>query len=144
MSGSLNEVNLIGNLTRDVESRRMDTGKEIAKFGLATNEKWKSKDGEQKESVEFHNIVIFNDALAKIAKSYLKKGSKVFVKGQLKTRKYTDKDGVEKYSTEVVLQNYGGQLILLGGKQAEENPVLEEVQKHFPGATVVDDDEIPF
>lgn len=120
MSGSLNRVDLIGNLGADPELRVMTNGKEVANFSLAITEKWADKStGERKEKTEWVRIVIFNESLVRVASEYLKKGSKVFVSGQLQTRKWTDKDGQEKYSTEVVLQNYGGTLVMLGGKQEQ-------------------------
>ncbi len=117
MAGSVNKVILVGNLGRDPEVRHTQDGKAIVNLSLATSESWRDKaTGERKEKTEWHRVVIFNEALAKVAEQYLKKGSTIYIEGQLQTRKYTDKDGVEKYSTEVVLQNFRGELTMLGGK----------------------------
>ena len=117
MSGSVNKVILIGNLGRDPEVRRMPSGDAIVNLRLATTESWRDKaSGERKEKTEWHSVVIFNENLAKVAEQYLKKGSKVYIEGQLQTRKYNDKDGVEKYSTEIVLQRYRGELTMLEGR----------------------------
>ena len=117
MAGSVNKVILVGNLGRDPEVRHTQDGKPIVNLSLATSESWRDRNtGERKEKTEWHRVVIFNEALAKVAEQYLKKGSTIYVEGQLQTRKYTDKDGVEKFSTEVVLQNYRGELTMLGGR----------------------------
>ena len=117
MSGSVNKVTLIGNLGRDPEIRRLNSGEQIANLRIATTENWRDKaTGERKERTEWHSVVIFNENLAKIAEQYLKKGSKVYVEGQLQTRKYTDQAGVEKFSTEIVLQRYRGELTLLDSR----------------------------
>ena len=117
MSGSVNKVILVGNLGRDPEVRRMPSGDAIVNLRLATTESWRDKaTGERKEKTEWHSVVIFNENLAKVAEQYLKKGSKVYIEGQLQTRKYNDKDGAETYSTEVVLQRYRGELTMLEGR----------------------------
>jgi single-strand DNA-binding protein len=117
MAGSVNKVILVGNLGKDPEVRHTQDGKPIVNFSLATTESWRDKaSGERKEKTEWHRVVIFNEAIAKVAEQYLKKGSSVYVEGQLQTRKWTDKDGAEKYSTEIVLQQYRGELTMLGGK----------------------------
>src|SRR2546426_5553305 len=117
MAGSVNKVILVGNLGKDPEIRRTNDGRPIANLSVATSESWRDKNtGERKEKTEWHRVVIFSEGLCKIAEQYLKKGSKVYLEGQLQTRKYTDKDGVEKYSTEVVLQNFRGELTMLGGR----------------------------
>lgn len=117
MAGSVNKVILIGNLGADPEVRRMPSGDAVVNLRLATTESWRDKQsGERKDKTEWHRVVIFNDNLAKIAEQYLKKGSKVYVEGQLQTRKYTDKDGVEKYNTEIVLQRYRGELTLMDSR----------------------------
>ncbi|MGH6907280.1 MAG: single-stranded DNA-binding protein [Aestuariivirga sp.] len=117
MAGSVNKVILVGNLGKDPEVRHTQDGKAIVNLSLATSENWRDKQtGERKERTEWHRVVIFNENLAKIAEQYLKKGAKIFVEGQLQTRKYTDNSGVEKYSTEVVLQNYRGELTMLDGR----------------------------
>ncbi len=118
MAGSVNKVILIGNLGKDPEARSMNNGGEVVSFSIATSENWNDKaSGERKEKTEWHNIVIFNENLGRIAKQYLRKGSSVYVEGQLQTRKWTDKDGNDKYTTEVVLQRFRGELTLLGGRE---------------------------
>ena len=115
--GSVNKVILIGNLGRDPEIRSTQDGREIANLTIATSESWKDRSsGERKEKTEWHRVVIFNEGLVSIAKNYLKKGAKVYIEGQLQTRKWTDKDNQEKYSTEVVLQGFGSALTMLDGK----------------------------
>jgi len=117
MAGSVNKVILVGNLGKDPEVRRMTSGDPVVNLSVATSENWKDKaSGERKEKTEWHRVVIFNKNLAEVAEKYLRKGSKVYVEGQLQTRKWTDKDGAEKYSTEVVLQNFRGELTMLDGK----------------------------
>ena len=116
MAGSVNKVILIGNLGRDPEVRTMQNGGKVANLSLATSESWRDKaSGERKEKTEWHRVVIFGN-LAEIAEKYLKKGSKVYVSGSLQTRKWTDQSGQEKYSTEVVLQGFGGELTMLDGR----------------------------
>jgi single-strand DNA-binding protein len=118
MAGSVNKVILVGNLGRDPEIRSMQSGEEIAQLSVATSETWKDKaSGERKERTEWHRVVIFNENLVKVAKSYLKKGSKLYIEGSLQTRKWTDKDGAEKYTTEVVLQRFRGELTMLDGRE---------------------------
>ena len=117
MAGSVNKVILVGNLGRDPEVRHTQDGRAIVNLSIATSETWRDKQtGERKEKTEWHRVVIFNENLAKVAEQYLKKGAKVYVEGQLQTRKYTDNAGVEKYSTEVVLQQYRGELTMLDGR----------------------------
>ena len=118
MSGSVNKVTLVGNLGRDPEIRAMQNGDKIVQLSVATSDRWKDKNsGEQRERTEWHRVVIFNDALGRIAEQYLKKGSTVYLEGQLQTRKWTDQQsGQEKYTTEVVLQRYRGELTLLGSR----------------------------
>ena len=119
MAGSVNKVILIGNLGKDPVVRRMGSGEAVVSFSVATTESWRDKgSGERKDKTEWHNIVIFNENLAKIAEQYLKKGSKVYVEGQLQTRKWSDKDGAEKYTTEIVLQRYRGELTLMDSRGA--------------------------
>ncbi len=114
MAGSVNKVILIGNLGADPEVRRTQDGRPIVNLRLATSENWKDKaTGERKEKTEWHRVVIFNENLCKVAEQYLKKGSKVYIEGQLQTRKWQDQSGAERYSTEVVLQNFRGELTLL-------------------------------
>lgn len=117
MAGSVNKVILVGNLGKDPEIRRTQDGRPIANLSVATSETWRDKNsGERKEKTEWHRVVIFNEGLCKIAEQYLKKGSKIYVEGQLQTRKWQDKDGVEKYSTEVVLQGFNSALTMLDGR----------------------------
>lgn len=133
MSGSVNKVILIGNVGKDPEVRRMTSGDPVVALSLATSERWRDKaSGEQKEKTEWHRIVIFNTNLAKVAESYVKKGSKIYIEGQLQTRKWTDKDGAEKYSTEVVLQNFRGELTLLDGKPAGAAPAGRDMDDEIP------------
>ncbi len=127
MAGSVNKVILVGNLGKDPEVRHTQDGKAIVNLSIATSETWRDRQtGERRERTEWHRVVIFNEALAKVAEQYLKKGAKVYLEGQLQTRKYTDNSGVEKYSTEVVLQNYRGELTMLDarGGGAGEGPGL--------------------
>ena len=117
MSGSVNKVILVGNLGRDPEIRSLNSGDRVANLSVATSETWRDRNsGERKERTEWHRVVIFNDNLVKVAENYLRKGSKVYIEGQLSTRKFTDQSGVEKYSTEVVLQKFRGELTMLDGK----------------------------
>lgn len=117
MAGSVNKVILIGNLGKDPEARSMGSGGEVVSFSIATSESWTDKaSGEKRDKTEWHNIVIFNENLGRIAKQYLRKGSSVYVEGALQTRKWTDKDNNDRYTTEVVLQRFRGELTLLGGR----------------------------
>lgn len=117
MSGSVNKVILVGNLGRDPEVRRLNSGEPVVNLRIATAENWRDKaTGERKEKTEWHSVVIFNENLAKVAEQYLRKGSKVYIEGQLQTRKYTDQSGQEKYSTEIVLQRYRGEMTLLDSR----------------------------
>ena len=114
MAGSVNKVILVGNLGKDPEIRRTQDGRPIANLSIATSETWRDKGtGERKEKTEWHRVVIFNEGLCKVAEQYLKKGSKVFIEGQLQTRKWQDQSGQDRYSTEVVLQGFRGELTLL-------------------------------
>jgi single-strand DNA-binding protein len=160
MAGSVNKVILVGNLGKDPEIRRTQDGRPIANLSVATSESWRDKaTGERKEKTEWHRVVIFSEGLCKIVEQYLKKGSKVYLEGQLQTRKYTDKDGNEKYSTEVVLQNFNSQLTMLdtrgregGGAEASEGdfgsqgatPARKPAMAGGGGKRGDMDDEIPF
>ena len=152
MAGSLNKVMLIGNLGADPVIRQTQDGKRLAQLSLATSESWKDKaSGEKKEKTSWHRIVIFNDGLAGVVENYVKKGSKIFVEGQLQTRKFTDQDGNEKYTTEVVLGNYNGTLTMLdsrGGNTesmgAIDSDVNHDMASSQPPADLDIDDEIPF
>ena len=117
MAGSVNKVILIGNLGREPEVRTAQDGSKIVNFSIATSEFWKDRaTGEKKERTEWHRIVIFNDNLSKIAEQYLRKGSKVYIEGQIRTKKYTDKDGQERQSTDIVVDRFNGTLTLLDGR----------------------------
>ena len=123
MAGSINRVFLIGNLGADPEIRRTHDGKPIANLRIATSESWRDKStGERKEKTEWHTVVIFSEPICKVAEQYLRKGSKVYVEGSLQTRKWTDKDGKDRYSTEVVIQAFGGALTMLDGKSDNAPP----------------------
>ncbi|HEY9550351.1 MAG TPA: single-stranded DNA-binding protein, partial [Kiloniellaceae bacterium] len=118
MAGSVNKVILVGNLGRDPEIRSTQDGTKIANLSLATSESWRDRNsGERRERTEWHRVVIFNEKLCEVAEKYLRKGSKIYVEGALQTRKWTDQSGVEKYSTEVVLQRFRGELTMLDGRQ---------------------------
>jgi single-strand DNA-binding protein len=150
MAGSVNKVILVGNLGKDPEVRRMTSGDPVVNLSVATSESWRDKaSGERKEKTEWHRVVIFNKNLADVAEKYLRKGSKVYLEGQLQTRKWTDKDGNEKYSTEVVLQNFRGELVMLdsrgeGGGQAAigGRGGSHPAESNFDRSEL--DDEIPF
>ena len=154
MSGSVNKVTIVGNLGRDPEIRAMQNGDKIVQLSVATSDRWKDKNsGEQRERTEWHRVVIFNDALGKIAEQYLKKGSTVYLEGQLQTRKWTDQQsGQEKYTTEVVLQRYRGELTLLGSRpenqisnDKQDDQIDQSNQVSMSDDIASDlDDEIPF
>ena len=117
MAGSVNKVILVGNLGKDPEIRRTQDGRPIANLSVATSETWRDKNtGERKEKTEWHRVVVFNEGLCKVIEQYLKKGAKVYLEGALQTRKWTDKDGHDKYSTEVVLQGFNSTLTMLDGR----------------------------
>ncbi len=147
MAGSVNKVILVGNLGKDPEVRRMTSGEPVVNLSIATSESWKDKSsGERKEKTEWHRVVIFNKNLADVAEKYLRKGSKVYVEGALQTRKWTDKDGAEKYSTEIVLQNFRGELTMLDGKGEGGGGGGRVGASESPASFQRDemDDEIPF
>lgn len=159
MAGSVNKVILVGNLGRDPEVRSFQNGGKVCNFSIATSESWKDKQtGERKENTQWHNIVIKNENLITIAERYLKKGSKVYIEGRLESRKYTDKDGAEKYTTEVVLPPFRGELTMLdsaGGRgDSSAMPANDfdggSVSSSAPkavsrgGAMPELDDEVPF
>jgi len=117
MAGSVNKVILVGNLGADPEIRSLGSGDRVANLRLATSESWRDRTtGERKEKTEWHRVVIFNDNLVKVAEQYLKKGSTIYIEGAIQTRKWTDNTGAEKYSTEIVLQKFRGELTMLGGR----------------------------
>ena len=117
MAGSVNKVILVGNLGADPEARSLNNGGEVVNMRIATSEQWKDRDGNRQERTEWHNVVIFNENLGRVAKSYLRKGSKVYLEGQLQTRKWTDQSGNDKYTTEIVLQKFRGELVLLDSRE---------------------------
>ncbi len=116
MAGSMNKVILVGNLGRDPEIRHTNSGQKIANLSVATSDTWKDKSGERQERTEWHRVVVFNANLADVAERYLHKGSKVYLEGALQTRKYTDQSGQERFTTEVVLGAFRGELIILDGR----------------------------
>ena len=161
MAGSVNKVILVGNLGKDPDVRRTQDGRPIVNLSVATSETWRDKaTGERKEKTEWHRVVIFNEGLCRIAEQYLKKGSKVYLEGQLQTRKWQDQSGQDKYSTEVVLQGFNSQLTMLdragersagdlGGSDTDfgsSGPTTRERQPAMAGAGKRSDmdDEIPF
>lgn len=117
MAGSVNKVILVGNLGKDPEARSMNSGGEVVSFTLATSETWNDRDGNRQEKTEWHNVVIFNENLGRVAKNYLRKGQKAYIEGQLQTRKWTDQNGNDRYTTEIVLQRFRGELVLLSGRE---------------------------
>jgi single-strand DNA-binding protein len=141
---SLNRVQLIGNVTADITPRSTQSGETVISFSLATNETWKDKNsGERKSKAQFHNIVSFNPNINKVLEKYVSKGSKIFVEGQQETRKWQDKNGQDKYITEVVLKQYKGEIVLLDGK---EGRVEGETTAYTQAPSAIDDmaDDIPF
>ncbi len=156
MAGSINKVILVGNLGKDPEVRATQDGREICNLTLATSDTWKDKStGERKEKTEWHRVVIFNDGLVNVAKNYLRKGSKVYIEGALQTRKWTNKEGQDQYSTEVVLQGFSGNLTMLDGKPSGEgrasgggdyqgNANYNAAPQRARVAEAELDDEIPF
>lgn len=156
---SLNRASLIGYLGRDPETRRLNSGAPVVNLSLATSESWTDKrSGERVEKTEWHRIVIFNEGLCKIAEQYLRKGSQVFIEGKIQTRKWTDQAGVEKYSTEIVLSNFDGKIVMLSRADGSKQPVSQDEYIPPSGAGVSPsttapaektlaeelDDEIPF
>ena len=150
MAGSLNKVLLIGSLGNDPEIKQMQNGKSVARLSIATSESWKDKNtGERKEKTEWHRVVIFNEGLVSVVQKYLKKGAQVYLEGQLNTNKYTDSNGQEKYSTQIVLQGYNSSLIMLDGKNSSsgDNKKIEGSQlpsDDMPDISQDPDDKVPF
>ncbi|MBI1327253.1 MAG: single-stranded DNA-binding protein [Alphaproteobacteria bacterium] len=156
MAGSVNKVILVGNLGNDPDVRSMQSGDKVVNLSVATSESWKDKStGERKEKTQWHRVVIFNPNIANVAEKYLRKGSKVYIEGALETRKYTDKDGQEKYTTEVVIKNFNGSLTLLdkAGAPSNNNGMSDGGYDDYapsgppsgPAAKVDDlEDDIPF
>nr|WP_029924454.1 single-stranded DNA-binding protein [Ochrobactrum sp. UNC390CL2Tsu3S39] len=151
MSGTVNKVILVGRLTADPDIRRMNSGEPVVSMRIATSETWRDKQsGERKEKSEFHSVVIFNENLAKVAEQYLKKGAKVYIEGALQTRKWQDQNGNDRYSTEVVLQKFRGELQMLDaqGERSNQSSQRQEERQSYgdqSGGFSRDlDDEIPF
>ena len=148
MAGSVNKVILIGNLGRDPDVRSMKNGDKIVNLSIATSEKWKDKNsGEQREKTEWHRVAIFNEHLARIAEQYLRKGSTIYIEGQLQTRKWQDQSGQDKDTTEIVLQRYRGELALLGGGSQGGGGSQNSgggYNNSRGGGDPIPDDEIPF
>ena len=154
MAGSVNKAILVGNLGRDPEIRNMQNGKSVVSFSLATTESWRDKStGERKDKTEWHNVVIFNENLGKVVEQYARKGSKVYIEGQIQTREYTDKDGNQRKSTEIVLQAFNGAVVLLDAPKRESGEIPRETDRrsstdaaqpaHDRTNALIDDD-IPF
>lgn len=148
---SVNKVILVGNVGQDPEIKNMQDGKEIATFSLATSESWKDKNsGEKRDKTEWHRIVVFSQGLAGIVKNYVKKGTKLYLEGQLQTRKWSDSNGVEKYTTEIVLQNFNSTLQILdsrnsgGESSGSYDRATSDSRKSSNVAVEETDDEIPF
>ena len=151
----VNKVILLGNLGADPEARSLNNGGEVVNLRVATSESWKDRDGNRQERTEWHRVVIFNENLGRVAKNYLRKGSKVYLEGQLQTRKWTDQSGQEKYSTEVVLQRFNGELVLLDsrdsgggrGDYGDDDFAAAPRQQQRPQPATFDndlDDDVPF
>lgn len=144
---SLNKVQLIGNLGADPEARSLNNGGEVVNMRIATSEQWKDRDGNKQERTEWHQVTIFNENIGKVAKSYLRKGSKVYLEGQLQTRKWQDQSGNDRYSTEIVLQKFRGELVLLDSKptNGDAGYVGGGVRDTHPQPAHADlDDDVPF
>jgi single-strand DNA-binding protein len=144
MAGSVNKVILVGNLGKDPEVRRLNSGDQVVNFSVATSETWRDKtSGERKEKTEWHNVVIFNENLGKVAEQYCKKGTKVYVEGQLQTRKWQDQSGADRYTTEIVLQRFRGELQLLdsrgGGADRQSFPDEERGERPSFGKSSTSD-----
>ncbi|MDA0938897.1 MAG: single-stranded DNA-binding protein [Proteobacteria bacterium] len=151
MAGSLNKVSLIGNVGKDPDIRSTQDGREVVTFSLATSESWRDKiTGERREKTEWHRIVVFSPHLITIIKNHLHKGSKVYIEGSLQTRKWSDQSGIEKYTTEVVIQAYSGMLVLLtpkgdeGGAFSEQNPSFQNKNRNDYEIEEEQEDQIPF
>lgn len=150
MAGSLNKVLLIGRLGNDPEIKQMQNGKSVARLSVATSESWKDKNtGERKEKTEWHRVVIFNEGLVNVVQKYLKKGAQVYIEGQLNTNKYTDSNGQEKYSTQVVLQGYNSSLTMLDGKNSLSGDSKKIDNSQLPSDDMPDisqdpEDKVPF
>lgn len=152
MAGSVNKVILVGNLGKDPEVRMTQEGAKIVTFSLATSEQWKDRETqERKDRTEWHRVVIFNEKLAEIADKYLRKGAKIYIEGQLQTRKWTDQSGQERYTTEVIVPRFKGEITMLdsarsqgmGGEGVSFDMPANSAREAFPAAAVIDD-ELPF
>lgn len=142
---SLNQVTLIGNVGKDPEIRRFDNGGQVINLTLATSERWRDKEsGERKEVTEWHRITCFNEKLGEIIDKYVRKGSKICVQGQLKTRKWKDQSGAERYTTEIVLPKFGGTLVMLSGAGERGSTGGDKQPQRTPQAANALDDDIPF
>lgn len=145
MAGSVNKVILVGNVGKDPEVRSLNNGDRVASFSVATSETWRDRSsGERKEKTEWHRISVFNDNIVKVVEQYVKKGTTVYLEGSLQTRKWTDNAGVEKFSTEIVLQKFRGELTLLGGKPEDRDERQEQRQGPRETFSADLDDQIPF
>ncbi len=144
MAGSLNRVTLVGNLGRDPEIRSLQSGGKVATFSVATSETWKDKSGEKQEKTDWHNVVVWNEALVGLVEKYVKKGTKLLVEGKLETRKW-EKDGIDRYSTEVVLTGFNARILLLGESSGSGRASApSEADKPATAMSGVIDDDIPF
>lgn len=141
---SINKVILVGNLGQDPEARSLNNGGEVVNLSVATSETWKGKDGERQERTEWHRVVIFNEGLGKVAKEYLRKGSKVYLEGQLQTRKWQDNSGADRYSTEIVLQKFRGELVLLDSKPEQSGGGSGMSAQRQPAMADDLEDDVPF
>ena len=145
MAGSVNKVILVGNLGKDPEIRSTQDGTKIASFSIATSESWKDRQtGERKDRTEWHRIAIFNERLSEIAEKYLRKGSKVYVEGSLQTRKWTDTNNVERYTTEIVITRFRGELTMLDGRNSGEAQMEDNAGAALPSHFDELNDEVPF
>lgn len=155
MAGSVNKVILVGNVGQDPEVRQFQNGGQVCNFSLATSENWKDKNtGERREKTEWHRISVFNEGLIRVIQSYVKKGSKLYIEGQLETRKWQDRDGNDRYTTEVVLRGYGGNLTMLDSRSSSSGGYGQEQASYGGGPRQMEgpaqdfsadlDDEIPF
>ena len=133
MAGSVNKVILLGNLGGDPDIRTMQNGKKVCSFSMATSDSWKDKEtGEKKEKTEWHRVVVFNEGLIGVVESYVKKGTKLYIEGSLQTRKWTDESGNEKYTTEIVIQGYGGRIDIVSAKGSEqETPGDQDISENI-------------
>lgn len=158
MAGSINKVILVGNVGQDPQVRTMQSGQKVVNFSLATSERWRDRQsGEQKEQTEWHRVVVFNPNLAEVAERMLQKGTRLYIEGTLKTRKWQNQSGADQYTTEIVLNPFAGQMVILGGAKALDNAAMaaDYAASPMPAATVtapreefsiseIGEDEIPF